>query len=517
MEINFKTIQKEALLKGFYSEYLPPCFHLDEKITKMIPSEDDCPTIPPLTFTMSRYASSHSRRTIAIPEICSYLVLGNYLNSEKIFNELIEVSQNDDCSFSKILDKSGNIRFHEEDYAADPQTTSNAFMDNITKKLVKSTGAKAILKLDISNCYPSFYVHMIPAIFLGQDRAQEEYIKSRNRCKKNPDYNKYAKLDKLVRKLNLDRTNGLLVGPLYSKIIVEGLLVRIDKDLQDLNLVFTRYLDDYEICIYDDEQEKVINAFVSVLRKYGLYLNTEKTELIKFPYYRTANLWKIYTSKLNELKGSKLASEKSSSFIDLFNTFFELEEKGIKGAVRFLIKSLEGASKEEKNVFELENQYLSSSYLISILQNESRSLVKTCTLLIEHTDKFEVSSKMQELLFHIATEHLEKNNDLEALWLIYLLLKRGFLDVGDEKVINLEEKIILSNNELAKLLLLKKHSISSEQVEAIKDRASSWLLLYELFAQEVIEEEFFCERLNVLSLSAKYREFKRKGISFIHL
>ena len=102
---------------------------------------------------------------------------------------------------------------------------------------------------------------MIPAIVLGFNKAQEEYEKSLKHTPCSETYKKYKKLDGVIRYQNLNRTNGLLPGILTSKIIAEALLTRIDIELEEVGLKFVRYVDDYEVFLYDDTEKTVISEF----------------------------------------------------------------------------------------------------------------------------------------------------------------------------------------------------------------------------------------------------------------
>ena len=67
-------------------------------------------------------------------------------------------------------------------------------------------------------------------------------------------------------------------------------MARIDKGLCDIGLNYSRYVDDYEVYLYDDNEKQVISEFGRILKKYGFTLNYEKTEVIEFPYYIAENL-----------------------------------------------------------------------------------------------------------------------------------------------------------------------------------------------------------------------------------
>ncbi|WP_181965099.1 RNA-directed DNA polymerase [Anaerococcus nagyae] len=199
---------------------------------------------------MNRFNLNDSRRNIYIPEIGSYIVLNNYIKQNVVLEDLIPFIEENNLSFSKIISEDGSIIKNDQDYS-NLDTVLNKFdsnyIKNIVNKMIRSSGAKKILKLDISNCFSSIYTHYIPPILLGYEESESQYKKSLLNKKTSEIYNRYSKLDKIIRRLNLNQTNGLLVGPILSKIIAEGLLSRIDLELKDKGLVFSRYMDDYEV------------------------------------------------------------------------------------------------------------------------------------------------------------------------------------------------------------------------------------------------------------------------------
>lgn len=238
---------------------------------------------------MSRYNANDSRRTIFIPEIGSYLSAHMFMSENNIYKELIQFTQTENYSFSPILGENSSIMRHEQSYEKTEESPTSEYIKNISDKLIRSAGAKKILRLDISNCYSSFYMHMIPAIMLGTEIAEAEYDKSLKRkidpsIVVDPQYDLYSKLDEVIRRQNLNRTNGLLPGILSSKMIAEALLTRIDKELSANKINFVRYVDDYEVFLYESNEEAVISVFTRILRKYGFTLNFEKKSNCGFPF-----------------------------------------------------------------------------------------------------------------------------------------------------------------------------------------------------------------------------------------
>lgn len=179
MSRDYKFLEKNIAIDGFFSEYLPPCFSFDENVLKN-PPPNPCDLITPYSFTMSRFNGNESRRTIFIPEIGSYLAAHFYMQENGIYKELIEFTESCDHSFSPVLDQDDCIAYHEQSYHGTPvdgEVLSSKYIVNIGEKIIRAAGAKKILKLDISNCYSSFYMHMIPAIRLGAETAEIEYNK----------------------------------------------------------------------------------------------------------------------------------------------------------------------------------------------------------------------------------------------------------------------------------------------------------------------------------------------------
>ena len=500
---NYKEIGKSLTLNGFFSEYLPPCFFLDGK-TLLNPPPSDCDLIPPYSFTMSRYNGNDARRTIFIPEIGSYLAAHFFMEDKNVIQELVEYTEADDHSFSPILDDDNNIVYHEQVYSGVPGTEEVCpphYIMNIGEKLIRSAGATKVLKLDISNCYASFYMHMIPAILLGAENAEREYNKF-IRDKSDPTisqtYLKYKKLDEAIRRQNLNQTNGLLPGILSSKLIAEAMLARIDEELENEGIHFVRYVDDYEVFIYNHEEKAVETTFFRILKKYGFSINTEKTEVIDFPFYISENFEKILKSRLSGTLGRE-------EIIDVFNAFFELEVKGVKGAIRYLLKCFE---QETPSFSDLK---LYQAYLMTIMANNERSLPKACALLISNNESFPLGEVNKKRVREMLTNHIAFGHDLEIIWLLYLLIEIGDISQGDSLITD----VVNADIELAHALLLRRNLLSGDLISSIISRAKSWLLLYELYASGSIDEEAFISRLNLAKNISMYQRFKRNNIHFV--
>lgn len=505
MSRDYDQIQKEIALTGFFSEYLPPCFSLDSKVLTH-KQGNKCDLIPPYSFSMSRFNGNDARRTIFIPEIGAYLSAYEYMSRENIIQELIEFSESSTHSFSPILGNQDTIVKHEQIYGlgTDENITFNSeYIKNIGKKIIQSSGAKKILKLDISNCFSSFYMHMMPTIILGVEKTQEQYELYKKNPKDpliDPQYVRYKKLDEVIRKQNLNRTNGILPGILLSRIIVEALLTRIDKELDKIKINFARYVDDYEVFLYDDNEKKIISDISKVLKKYGFALNFEKTEIIDFPYYIVENFNKILANRFE----NHISSEE---LIEIFTFFSNMEKNGVKGSIRFLLKTLEQNAKKIK----IEDHSLYKAYLISVMSNNERSLTKVCSILIENCELYPLLESDKEIICKLINNHLISGHDLEVLWLLYLLIKTKNISLGDPIITS----ILNEENELAYLILLTFNLLDDNQKSIIKQKSNSWIALYELFANDIISKDELENSLGLEKNLSLYQFLKQNGVHFI--
>lgn len=499
---NYNKIGKEIAETGFFSEYLPPCFKLNKKVFNRIPVVN-CDLIQPYSFTMSRYNGNDARRSIFIPEIGAYVVANNFIKENNIIRQLVEFTESNEASFSPILGENDSIVRHEETYngfTEELEGTSSQYIDNIAKKIINSAGSKKILKLDISNCFSSVYMHIIPAILLGYEEAEENYnkfLKDSNDPIISQTYIIYRKLDEVIRRQNMNRTNGLLPGPLTSKIIAEAIFTRIDSELKSEGLKFARYVDDYEVYIYDNEIKLVISTFTKILKRYGFSLNNEKTEEVEFPYYVAENLEKIFKKHIkDDLENSEL--------MELFNSYFTLEKSGTKGAVRYLLKTL------EKNPISPANTSLYKAYLITIIENNERSLTKACSLFINNKDYLILEERDILLIKEMLSKHISLGHDLEVLWLLYLLIETSNIEKEEQAI----QDILDSKNELAHIILLRKNLLTVENLERLIHESKSWILLYELYVSNYINEETFISKLNVNKNLDMYRYLKQNNVHF---
>lgn len=154
-------------------------------------------------------------------------------------------------------------------------------------------------KLDYSNCFSSIYTHSIDWAYLGDRHLAKSYIGSKERFS--------ALLDKIMQTMNYNETNGIVVGPEFSRLVAEIVLVRLD------NLIFDKikmrnfiYKKDYDIVRYIDDiflfyNNKEIGSTIEKLvtnesSNYKMSINKNKSYIEKRPFMRKSN-WKVSVKK----------------------------------------------------------------------------------------------------------------------------------------------------------------------------------------------------------------------------
>lgn len=175
-------------------------------------------------------------------------------------------------------------------------------------KFFESPGYTALEKkyqyrshFDISKCFPSIYTHSIDWAIRGKDFAKRRVIEI------NKDRSFGARFDKFMQCINFNETNGILVGPEFSRIFAEIILQDIDqkieKSLVNQNYLIndhyccTRYIDDFYIFYNDPNFLAVFSSILAEeLEKYKLYINPGKAETITRPFISSISIKKIHIS-----------------------------------------------------------------------------------------------------------------------------------------------------------------------------------------------------------------------------
>ncbi|MBP3126078.1 antiviral reverse transcriptase Drt3b [Thalassospira sp. ER-Se-21-Dark] len=162
-----------------------------------------------------------------------------------------------------------------------------------------------LLKLDISKCFDSIYTHSIGWAVIGKDTQKHSLHRNGGTF---PD-----QFDKLMHHMNLGETNGIIIGPEFSRIFAEIILQSIDREVSRkletgvnplhnrVDYEIFRYVDDYFIFFNDDKDRTVIvDLLQHTLKEYKLYLNAAKAVVYEKPIITEITMAKQQIARLLE-------------------------------------------------------------------------------------------------------------------------------------------------------------------------------------------------------------------------
>lgn len=188
---------------------------------------------------------------------------------------------------------------------------------------------KYLVKFDLQSCFDSIYTHTISwATACGA-----------NKVKVLPGYHGSwvgDAFDNLMQSVNARETNGIVIGPEFSRIFAEIILQYIDQKVEqellkkNLRLKSTyecyRYVDDYFL-FYNDENVRnlFMESLTKWLKEFKLQINPSKTEVYERPFITKVTIAKqrienllsnIFSIPLWEEMESNLSAEKEEDTED---------------------------------------------------------------------------------------------------------------------------------------------------------------------------------------------------------
>jgi len=146
----------------------------------------------------------------------------------------------------------------------------------------------AMLKLDVSKCFDSIYTHSIAWAVYGKEAVKENINPSKKTFP--------GRFDSLMQRMNHNETNGIIIGPEFSRLFAEVILQSIDRRVERelkyaspplrhrVDYEIFRYVDDYFIFFNEDSHRGIIESTLQhALKEYGLYLNVSKAKVYDKP------------------------------------------------------------------------------------------------------------------------------------------------------------------------------------------------------------------------------------------
>ena len=204
---------------------------------------------------------------------------------------------------------------------------------------------KHLIKFDLQSCFDSIYTHTISWATAG----------GADKVKVLPGYHGSwlgDAFDNLMQSVNARETNGIVIGPEFSRIFAEIILQYIDQKVeqellkeklcQKSNYECYRYVDDYFL-FYNDEKDRSLfmESLTKWLKEFKLQISPSKTEEFERPFITKVTiakqriehlfsnifstpLWEEVESNLDVEKENETEDENSDKDREILNKKFNI-------------------------------------------------------------------------------------------------------------------------------------------------------------------------------------------------
>lgn len=176
---------------------------------------------------------------------------------------------------------------------------------------------KKLVKFDISKCFDSIYTHSISWALASKDAVKD----GTNRMI--PTFGSH--FDKLMQRSNHNETNGILIGPEFSRIFAEVILQRVDKNVERalkrehdkvhrVDYEIFRYVDDFFVFSNSEQTEDlIVRTYRTELKEYKLTINDRKTNHYQKPIITQLTMAKNKLAKLLDKRLKAVSEENNDS------------------------------------------------------------------------------------------------------------------------------------------------------------------------------------------------------------
>lgn len=296
---------------------------------------------------------------------------------------------------------------------------------------------KFYAKIDYKACFDSIYTHAFTWIIernvIDAKQAKNSHL--------------FITIDRILQNINGRSSNGILVGPEFSRMIAEILLQHIDytiynnldeKQIYDVDYVIFRYVDDLFIFSSNLQViDSIITQYRNVAEKYLLHLND-----LKFIKGDTPWLPKDWLEKTRQL---------SDTIQNFFSNKKKSEYESLPIEERFIVKnnfiSIDRLKDEIAGVLKKhpEDTRTIVSFLLSTLLNnfckkkdgftlfklnhhkKAFLLIDLCLYIYAYFPTFDQTRKIISIITYINTELNIKNNSSYLQRLSNLLNQYSFI------------------------------------------------------------------------------------------
>ncbi|HDR8109689.1 TPA: hypothetical protein QCZ04_002734 [Bacillus cereus] len=183
------------------------------------------------------------------------------------------------------------------------------------------------MKFDVQNFFPSLYTHALSWAIFG-DKPLAKKLRGVDEAFGNA-------TDQICRNINFGETNGIVVGPEFSRVMAELLMTRVDMKIQEeldkKNIILKRdymlyrYVDDFFLFAHNKESAHLIESVIETeLDNFNLKMNSAKTQLQEKPFemvdrsiVELKNAISLFQFNYSRYKNSNISFRKYSSWLNV--------------------------------------------------------------------------------------------------------------------------------------------------------------------------------------------------------
>ncbi len=301
-------IYKTLLARGYFPKELPPAFSTEE-FSKYATTQKGRGVLE--GYSPAEGFTEGVRYQLALP---GYLVRQLQIPHPASFSGLARLTSR---HFRRLLTKAGQSKFSKSRpvYTGTSQRAIRSLFkpSNLARERAASrAGGSYLLKLDISQFYPSLYTHAIGWAIDPALRHKANW-QSKSLLGK--------KIDQCMMKLQRKISQGIPIGNDISYLLAEIVLSQVDRALKVPSDRAYRWFDDYEVsCDTREEAEDIQARLRAELGRFRLRANPLKSGITELPRPAQEEWQQVL------LGASRSSLRRAEAMVAFFDTAFRQRE-----------------------------------------------------------------------------------------------------------------------------------------------------------------------------------------------
>ncbi|MEY4589011.1 MAG: hypothetical protein RL497_1087 [Pseudomonadota bacterium] len=358
-----------------------------------------------------------------------------------------------------------------------------------------------LLKIDVAKCFDSIYTHSLAWALMTKDSVKQQLIKAPSVIEKTFG----GVFDRLMQQINYNETNGIIIGPEFSRIFAELILQSVDRDvflsLKSVKLIrgrdyeLFRYVDDYFVFYNEDATKDCILKDLQIaLKVYKLYLNPAKELIYEKPIITEITIAK---NKISKLLNERLKYEMKEEFeADDLGEQVKIKIGSIRISANHLITDFKTVIRESgvkyKDIL---------NYTLAVIEGQCRNILKNYLSIAKNNNSQKEFVRaildIVEFIFFVYSVSPRVNTTLKLCRILHLLIEFFKSNSVDYDCRHIVFKLIFDD---ICFLLKKNKNTQYTQVETLYFLVA----LSELGKDYWLDQSLLCQYFGINDQEANY-------------